>query len=974
MAINFLNNAAFAGTITVQGTGDSSFVGNVGIGTTSPNSKLEVNDSSTNLQMRVGSLTAGISPIIRLQGKNTANTTNHYADISLDAENGKLIFNDPGTSSGSIGQNPMVLDSDGNVGIGTASPDSLLNLEGAKNTSIITLGSTTNNSSWSVGDRVGGIDFYSGDGSGSGSGIKASISYEVEAGATGSTNSMVFRASGTTSGTKNLERMRITSGGDVGIGTDSPDAKLHVVGKQMITAGANASPQTEDYLFIGGDGLASANASIYIGNRGDGTGYGWRMFYEGVGSGVNNKLKFKSENLGSPIDVITMTQDGNVGIGTASPGAKLDVEGDDAKIRINNTTGTIADLTILDLTGLVLGSGAGNERSILLGQGGNASRQAKISYSQGGSNGQLPSLSFFTGDSVDSLDERMRITSGGDVNIRGTNTKLGWERTSDGASNIAYLTKTQTISTNGEAKLHGYDGIIFTSAGAETERMRITSGGNVGIGTTSPESNLEISDSTQATGATLSITNAHIGSWVTGDKIGSIDFRIDDTSTTEPVRAKIHTEGKTTGTYPYSSQLVFSTANANTLSEGMRIDSDGNVGIGTDNPVPALHVYQNNTKGGTAAGLTIEQEGTGDAVLSFLLTGTERWKMGIDNSDSDKFKISKATNLSSNNALTIDANSNVGIGTTSPISVLEISKQLSAASTIDYPYTISSRDDGGLINQLGGEGVGIKFRIAGNDATTPGNSLVGASIAAIKEGSSDTNSSAGLGFFVSQDDETLDEAVRIDHDGNVGINDTTPSYKLDVNGEGRFIGDLRCLSLIQTSQSDKKEFIQDIVKTTNKKIEFKEYVYKSDSGNRKRYGVLAEDIEVDYPELVHIDADGVKGVNYIDLLVKRVAEIERELENVYLTAQVDSSIQLADDLAAPSASKDNDGDYFDAIGSDAAHGNTLSGKTIFSNQSLPSYTNRASATTAITVANGASAGDTYLYYNSSNFQIEGVRL
>ena len=115
---------------------------------------------------------------------------------------------------------------------------------------------------------------------------------------------------------------------------------------------------------------------------------------------------------------------------------------------------------------------------------------------------------------------------------------------------------------------------------------------------------------------------------------------------------------------------------------------------------------------------------------------------------------------------------------------------------------------------------------------------------------------------------------------NVGINDSTPSYKLDVNGEGRFTGDLRCLSLIQTSQSDKKESIHNIVKTSSKKIEFKEYVYKSDSGNRKRYGVLAEDIEVDYPELVHVDADGVKGVNYIDLLVKRVSELEKEIEDI----------------------------------------------------------------------------------------------
>ena len=68
------------------------------------------------------------------------------------------------------------------------------------------------------------------------------------------------------------------------------------------------------------------------------------------------------------------------------------------------------------------------------------------------------------------------------------------------------------------------------------------------------------------------------------------------------------------------------------------------------------------------------------------------------------------------------------------------------------------------------------------------------------------------------------------------------------------------------------------------------------------------------------------------------------------------------------------GNNVNAFGYQAHKGGTLSGQTVFANATLPTFANRAAATTAITVPNGAVAGNTYLYYNQTTFAIEGVRL
>jgi len=128
-------------------------------------------------------------------------------------------------------------------------------------------------------------------------------------------------------------------------------------------------------------------------------------------------------------------------------------------------------------------------------------------------------------------------------------------------------------------------------------------------------------------------------------------------------------------------------------------------------------------------------------------------------------------------------------------------------------------------------------------------------------------------------------ALTVSANGYVGISTATPVYDLDVNGLSRFSNTLFYTTLTQISQRDQKKDIADIDKTKARAIPFKEYRYKSsiDGSERKRYGVVVEDIENDYPELVYTGSDGVKGVSYIDLLIKRVAELEKELEDISLT-------------------------------------------------------------------------------------------
>jgi hypothetical protein len=133
--------------------------------------------------------------------------------------------------------------------------------------------------------------------------------------------------------------------------------------------------------------------------------------------------------------------------------------------------------------------------------------------------------------------------------------------------------------------------------------------------------------------------------------------------------------GTSTGTG--SSSIQFQTAKAsvsgttdNAASTKMTILGDGNVGIGILAPISKIHSYENNSSTGNSNGITIEQAGAGDSLVHFLLTAVQRWTMGIDNSDGDKFKIGTSSDLGSSNVLTLLNSGYVGIGTSAPTSLL----------------------------------------------------------------------------------------------------------------------------------------------------------------------------------------------------------------------------------------------------------------------------------------------------------------
>ncbi|HEU4597119.1 MAG TPA: hypothetical protein VFS10_18450 [Pyrinomonadaceae bacterium] len=811
--------------------------GNVGIGTTTPSSLLNLVGANAALTFGAAGATdsSAFQLMVAASGTNTNSGNGRALTIKAgDSDNaagkfgGNLTLNPgapvaPATTYGNV----LVATAGGNVGVGTSSPTYKLDVAGSVNASGGLCMAGTCKGTWA---EVGGtsqwttagsnIHFSTGNvGIGTATpnqklGVQGMVGLYPQAWVAPTARGMFMLHNGTGGsiyafnypgavgdpigisasqidfntyvGSSSFTRMSVTGGGDVGVGTASPQARLHVVGANgasgaaaptaLAVTGGNGGNSSSaggpggDLSFLGGNGGWNTTGSslFYSGNGGaisltGGTG-GQHMFgvsHAGTGGAVNitggtggaHTLAGYNGGVGGSIvlnggtggtgstpgaagNVVLANLRGNVGVGTASPTYKLDVAG---QVRSSSGGFVFPDGTVQ--TTAVTSGGSGTITEVTAGTG----------LTGGGTSGAV-TLNFGAGTGLTAAADSVSVNYG---------------------------------STAGTAVQGNTSITVAAGAG-------MSGGGPLTLGA----------------GGTLTLTNADRGSSQNIFKsVANASGAAQFSATSNNDSLRFEGTGGTSVSFDAATRKVTinstSTGSSGWTDGGASVsltNTSANVGIGTASPDATLSVRRDQA-GATSVNVT-NNSATGfsglylNGGLSQTTGGFVQWN---NNTGLNNLFVgtggSSPLHLGTNNNVRVTvapSTGNVGIGTTTPGASLEVTKSVSGHFNALHVYNGAGSphnpsDSVGLTLGRSSTHVMGEIRASNKQAGTYGD---------------------GYLSFSTRQADTVSERVRIDNLGRVGIGKTNPTEALDV------VGNITATGNISAKYQDVAEWVPSTQKLT----------------------------------------------------------------------------------------------------------------------------------------------------------------
>ena len=585
---------------------------------------------------------------------------------------------------------------------------------------------------------------------------------------------------------------------NVGIGTDTPSQKLDVNGNVI------------------------AN-TYYVGNTSN---------YIDVSSGLRIRGDSNGINfVPNGSEAMRILANGNVGIGTTTPSHRLKVLGSTSNIIVAESTGNSAYTKYIasgQTSNVAIGVTNGNDLSFRCDGGkiqfnvGNVptSRiRATIDESGNlfmggqGAQGTINSRLSVFGNLNEILTGTVTINLGG-TTVVGVGTLFLTELEVGDAYGIGdevftiatitdnlNLTVTQGSPEQKDNQIHRKDSFILLALGNgdKVKKVVVDRDGNVGIGTTSPTEKLEVDGIIKVVHTDNSYAN-YRGQGVFFNRTDSYLAPLTDNTSSLNIG---YNGGKWSNVEINADIIKFE----NGANERMRITSDGNVGIGTTNPLRILDIITDST---TDAVRIKNTNNNGGGLSVFAANGGGGTNRILTLGDS-----------SENVKVAVIENGNFGIGISNPSEKLEVDGNAKATSFIKDGGTsaeylmadgsVTSGAGGGVTKIIAGTGVTISpvggtgdvtINASGGGGgsflpltggTLSGNLTITKSSATMKvsePGGGDIRMVAGgatayIGTYNNtslQIVQNTGTAITIDTSRNVGIGTTSPNQKLDVNG------------------------------------------------------------------------------------------------------------------------------------------------------------------------------------------------